>query len=103
VYGLRGESGGTKAQNRTITVLCRVLGPGPVFFGSRLRNPRSMLESDNGAPLKTPQHTTFGCACSNRLGINSFGNVTKRALDLAVEIGSQGKDVFGSTLVSAAG
>jgi hypothetical protein len=30
---------------------------------------------------------TLSCARSNRLGLSSFGNVTKRALDMKVEIG----------------
>ena len=45
----------------------------------------------------------LSCSRSNPLGLSSSGNVTERALDLTVEIGSQSKHLFDSTLTSAAG
>jgi hypothetical protein len=57
----------------------------------------------NNVAVENHSGASDGHTFSNRVGLGSFGDVPKRALELTVEIGANGKNVFGSTLVLTAG
>jgi hypothetical protein len=55
------------------------------------------------AQSRTPQRRFRRSRFQEPFGLGSFGDVPYRAFELAIEIGANGKDVFGSTPALAAG